>query len=122
MTPEEYESAQHQFVTQAADRLGLEPADKEVLLDSIQGRDAEAFKILGTFRAAYCKWFNTSAKLQQAVEVRGDVDGLRHVLIQMIAERNRTRRELVSFLDTNYPRGENLRYDGDIVAASGIPV
>ncbi len=124
MTPEEHEFAQLQFVTQTAERLGFdtELADEGALLNSIQGRDAEAFRILETFRAAYREWFNTSVELQRAVEAEGDVEGLRQALIQRIAERDRTRRQLVTYLDTHYPRGGNQQYGGDIVAASGIPI
>ena len=123
MTPAEHAFAQQQFVVQTAARLGIDPvgADEVGLLGQIQGHDAQAHTILETFRTAYREWFNTSVDLQQAVEGGGDVDGLRETLIQRITERDRTRRELVAYLDTQYPRGGNLRYGGDIVAASGIP-
>jgi hypothetical protein len=123
MTPEEHTLTQLQFVVQTADRLGLdpEPADETVLLPRIQAKDAQAHTILETFRAAYRDWYKTSGQLQQSAQAGGTVDGLRQTLIQRITERDRTRRELVSYLDTNYPRGGFQRFGGDIVAASGIP-
>ena len=123
MTPAEHTFTQQQFVAQTAARLGIDPgdADEAALLIQIQGQDARAHAILETFRAAYRQWFDTSVELQQAADGRGNVDGLRRTLIERITERDRTRRELVTYLDTQYPRGGNLRYGGDIVAASGIP-
>lgn len=124
MTLQEHELIQRQLITQTADRLGFDtdPADETVLLTSIQGHDIEAYRLLETLRAAYREWFNTSVELQKAVETGGDVEGLRKALIQRVTERDRTRRQLVAYLDTHYPRGGNQRYGGDIVAASGIPI